>query len=66
MPSIYGCDALEVPVVLTEVEGAEPIGALAVVVISSGMCCGLSFGISRCHRAAIVVFGVEVVSKCNC
>ena len=44
--SIYGCDALEVPVALAEVEGAEPGGALAVVVMFGGMCRGLSFGIS--------------------
>ena len=56
---------LEVPVALAKVEGAEPGGALALVVMSSGMCSGLSFGISRCHQVAIVVFGVEVVSKCN-
>ena len=57
-------EALEVPVALAEVEGAEPGGALAVVVMSDGMCHGLTFGISRCRRAAIVVFRV-VVSKCN-
>ena len=56
---------LEVPVVLAEVKGAEPGGSLVVVVMSSGMCRGLTFGISRCRRAAIVAFGVEVVSKCN-
>ena len=50
---------------LAEVEGAELGEALVVVVISGGMCRGLTFGISRCRRAAIVVFGVEVVSKCN-
>ena len=32
MLSIYGCDALEVPVALTEVEGAEPGGSLEVPV----------------------------------
>ena len=65
--SIYGYDALEVPVALAEVEGAEPGGALAAVFMSDGMCRGLSFGISRCHRVATVVFGVVVVvSKCNC
>ena len=82
--SIYGCDALEVPIALAEVDGAEagwslegpvalaevkgaePGGALATVVMFGYMCCGLSFGISRCCRAAIVVFGVEVVRKCNC
>ena len=81
--SIYGCDTLEVPVALTEVDGAElggflkvpialaevkgaePGGALAVVVMSGGMCRGFSFGVSQCRRAAAVVFGVEVVSKCN-
>ena len=62
---MYGCDALEVPVALTEVEGAEPSGTLAVVFISSGMCRGLTFGISRCRRMATVAIGVEVVSKCN-
>ena len=31
--SIYGCDALEVPVALAEAEGAEPSGSLAVVVV---------------------------------
>ena len=30
--SIYGCDALEVPVALVEVEGAEPGGSLEVPV----------------------------------
>ena len=65
MLSNYGCDALEVPVALVEVEGAKPGGALMVVVMSSGMCRVLSFGISRCRRAATVAFGVEVVSKCN-
>ena len=64
MLSIYGCDALEVPVVLTEVEGAETGGALAVVDVSGGMCCGLTFGIKRCCRAATLAFRV-VVSKCN-
>ena len=29
---MYGCDALEVPVALTEVEGAEPGGVLEVPV----------------------------------
>ena len=57
--------ALEVPVAFTEVEGVELGGALAAVVMSSGVCHGLSFGISRCCRAATVVFGVEVVRKCN-
>ena len=57
--------SLEVPVALAEVEGAEPGEALMVVVMSGGVCRGLSFGVSRCHRAAAVVFGVEVVSKCN-
>ena len=52
-------------VVVVEVEGVESGGALAVVVISVDMCCGLTFGISRCRRAATVTFGVEVVSKCN-
>ena len=37
---------LEVPVALAEVEGAEPGGALAAVVMSGGVCRGLSFGIS--------------------
>ena len=64
MLSIYGCDALEVPialaevegaepggaldvpVALTEVEGAEPGGAFAAVVMSDGVCRGLSFDIS--------------------
>ena len=63
--SIYGCDALEVLVALTEVEGAEPGGALAVVVMSGGMCHGLPFGVRQCRRAATVVFGVVVVRKCN-
>ena len=31
--SIYGCDALEVPIALTEVEGAEPGGSLEVPVV---------------------------------
>ena len=61
--SIYGCNALEVPVVLAEVEGAEPGGSLEVpvalaeveavepgrapvaVVMSCGVCRGLSFGV---------------------
>ena len=30
--SIYGCNALEVPVALAEVEGAEPGGSLEVLV----------------------------------
>ena len=82
MLSIYGCDALEVPIVLTKVEGAEPSGSLEVpvalaevkgaglggalvaVVMSGGVCRGLSFGVMRCRRAAVVVFGVEVVRKC--
>ena len=36
MLSIYGCDALEVPTALAEVEGAEPGGTLVVVVMSGG------------------------------
>ena len=53
--SIYGCDTLEVPIALrvlevpialAEVEGAEPGEALMAVVMSDGMCRGLSFGIS--------------------
>ena len=65
MLSIYGCDALEVPVALAEVEGAEPGGALVAVVMSGGMCRGLSFGVRQCRQATAVVFGVEVVRKCN-
>ena len=83
MLSIYGCDALEVPIALAEVEGAEPCGSLEVpvalievegaepggapvaVVMSGGMCRGLSFGVRRCRRAAAVVFELEVVRKCN-
>ena len=57
--------SLEVPVALAEVEGAEPGGAPVVVVMSGGMCHGLSFGVGRCRRAAAIVFGVEVVRKCN-
>ena len=37
---------LEVPVALVEVEGAELGGALAAMVMSGGMCRGLSFGIN--------------------
>ena len=79
--SIYGCDALEVPialtevegaelggslevpVALTEVEGAEPGGAPMAVVMSGGVCRGLSFGIRRCRQGAIIVFGLEVGRK---
>ena len=50
---------------LAEVEGAEPGGALVAEVMFGSVCRGLSFGISRCRRAATVVFGVEVVRKCN-
>ena len=57
--------ALEVPVAFAKVEGAEPGGTLVVVVMSGGVCRGLSFGVMRCRRAAVVVFGVEVVRKCN-
>ena len=56
---------LEVPVALTEVKGAEPDGAPVVVVMSGGVCRGFSFDVRRCRRVATVVFGVEVVSKCN-
>ena len=38
--------AHEVPIALAEVEGAEPGEALTAVVMSGGMCRGLSFGIS--------------------
>ena len=38
--------SLEVPVALIEVEGAEPDGAPVAVVMSGGVCRGLSFGIS--------------------
>ena len=31
--------------------------------MSGGVCRGLSFGVRRCRRAAIVVFGVEVVKN---
>ena len=55
--------SLEVPVALAEVEGAKPGGAPMAVVMSDGVCRGLSFGVRRCRRAAIVVFGVEVVRK---
>ena len=68
MPFRYPLRSLksrEVPVELAEVEGAKPSGALVAVVMSSGVCRGLSFGVKRCHRAAIVVFGVEVVRKYN-
>ena len=58
--------SLEVPVALAEVEGTEPGGAPVAVVTSGGMCCGLSFGVRRCRRGAAVVFGLEVVRKCNC
>jgi len=76
--SIYGCDTLEVPVALTEVEGAEPDGSLEVpvvltevegakpggapvaVVMSGGVCRGLSLGVRQCRRATAVVFGVVV------
>ena len=37
--------SLEVPVALAEVEGAEPGGALAAVVMFGGVCCGFSFGV---------------------
>ena len=50
---------------LAKVEEAEPGGALAVEVMSGGVCRGFSFGVSRCRRAAAVVFIVEVVSKSN-
>ena len=33
---MYGRDALEVPIALAEVEGVEPGGVLAVVVMSGG------------------------------
>ena len=56
--------SLEVPIALAEVEEAEPGGALTVVVISGSMCRGLTFGISRCRRAATVAFRV-VVGRCN-
>ena len=49
----------------TEVEGVEPGRALVAVVMSGGVCRGLSFGVSRWRRVATVVFEVEVVSKCN-
>ena len=57
--------SLEVPVALTEVEGVKLGGAPVAVVMSGGVCRGLSFGVRRCRRAAAVVFGVEVVRKCN-
>ena len=37
--------SLEVPIVLTKVEGAVPGKAPVAVVMSSGVCRGLSFGI---------------------
>ena len=33
MLSIYGCDTLEVPVALVDVEGTEPSGSLEVPVV---------------------------------
>ena len=39
------CGSLEVPVALAEVEGAEPGRTPMVVVLSSGVCRGLSFGV---------------------
>ena len=56
---------LRYPLRFAEVKGAESGGALAAVVMSGGVCRGLSFGDSQCRRVAIVVFGVEVVRKCN-
>ena len=52
--------SLEVPVALAEVEGAEPGGAPAEVVMS-GVCAVVSpLAFRRCRRAAAVVFGVAV------
>ena len=45
MLSIFGCDALEVPVALAEVEGAEQGGAPVAVVMSGSVCRDLSFGV---------------------
>ena len=53
-------------VALAEVEGLEPSGSPVAVVMSGGVCRGLSFGVMRCCRATVVVFGMEVVlRKCN-
>ena len=57
--------SLRYPFALAEVEGAKLGGALAAVVMSSGVCRGLSFGVRRCRRAAAVAFGIEVVRKYN-
>ena len=55
--------SLEVPIVLTKVEGSEPGGASIAVVTSGGVCRSLSFGVRRCRRGAAIVFGLEVVRK---
>ena len=58
--------SLRYPLCFVEVEGAEPGGAFAAVVMSGGVCRGLSFGVMRYRQAAAVVFGMEVVfRKCN-
>ena len=49
LPKVEGAEpggVLKVPIVLAEVKGAQLGGALAAVVMSGGMCRGLSFGIS--------------------
>jgi len=56
---------LRYPLRFAEVVGAELGEALVAVVMSGGVCRGLSFGVRRCCRAVVVVFGVEVVRKCN-
>ena len=43
--------SLEVPVALAEVEGSELGGAPTEVVMSSGVCCGFSFGIQAIVRS---------------
>ena len=60
MLSIYGCNALEVPIALAEVEGAEPGRALAWWLCPAASAVVSPLVFRRCRRATAVVFGVVV------